>query len=170
MKRIVGFFVSTVVLGWIFQTVFFYAVPAGLPTPHWLLLAVLALGAQGRTLFAMNVGFLWGLALDAYGVSAFGVQGWLLALAGYASGSSSKNLNAEKLGTQATLTVIATVLLWGGIRILSGFFDHSHIGQPGLGLAAAQAGLNALVAPGVFWVMAVWADLWDLRPLTSRAQ
>ncbi len=134
-----------------------------------LLLAVLALGAQGRTTLAMSVGFLWGLALDAYGVSAFGVQGWLLALAGYLSGSVSKNLNAEKWGTQETLTLVATAGLWVGIRLLSGFFDHSLIGRPGVGLALAHMGLNALVAPGVFWGMALWGNLWGLRSGNSNA-
>lgn len=169
MKRKGLFFLITLILGWIFQALFLYGVPAGLPTPQWLLLAVLALGAQGRTKFAMSVGFLWGLALDAYGVSAFGVQGWLLAFAGYVSGTFSKNLNAEKLMTQETLTLVATGVLWVGIRLLSGFFDHSLVGHPGVGLALAHMGLNALVAPGVFWVMAVWGDLWDPRPVNTNA-
>lgn len=169
MNRTVPFFVLTLVLGWVFQALFLYWTPAGLPTPQWLLLAVLALGAQGRTTFAMSAGFLWGLALDAYGVSAFGVQGWLLALAGYVSGTFSKNLNAEKMGTQETLSIIATLVLWMGTRILAGFFDHSTVGQPSFGLAVAHVALNALVAPGVFWVMAVWADLWDPRPVNDHA-
>lgn len=168
MKRIILFFLMTLVLGWVFQALFLYWVPAALPTPQWLLVAVLALGAQGRTKFAMSMGFLWGLALDAYGVSAFGVQGWLLALAGYVSGTFSKNLNAEKLMTQETLTVVATSVLWVGIRLLSGFFDHSLVGRPGIGMALAHMGLNALVAPGVFWVMAVWGDLWDPRPVNQH--
>jgi cell shape-determining protein MreD len=169
MKMGILFFMATLILGWIFQALFLYGVPAGLPTPQWLLLAVLALGAQGRTTLAMSVGFLWGLALDAYGVSAFGVQGWLLALAGYLSGSVSKNLNAEKWGTQETLTLVATAGLWVGIRLLSGFFDHSLIGRPGVGLALAHMGLNALVAPGVFWGMALWGNLWGLRSGNSNA-
>ncbi|MBK8574382.1 MAG: rod shape-determining protein MreD [Elusimicrobia bacterium] len=169
MKRTGMFFVLTLVLGWIFQALILYAVPAGLPTPQWLLLAVLALGAQGRTTFAMSAGFIWGLALDAYGISAFGVQGWLLALAGFGSGTLSKNLNAEKLGTQETLAVIATLVMWGGIRILSGIFDHSPVGHPSVILATAHVALNALVAPGVFWVMAAWSDLWDPRPRNDHA-
>lgn len=169
MKRKSLFFVTTLVLGWVFQALFLYWVPAGLPTPQWLLVAVLALGAQGRTKFAMSVGFLWGLALDAYGVSAFGVQGWLLALAGALSGAFSKNLNAEKVGTQETMTLAATAVLWVGIRLLSGFFDHSPVGRPGVGLAFAHLGLNALVAPGVFWVMAVWSGVWDPRPVNDHA-
>lgn len=169
MKRIGSFFVVTFILGWIFQIFFLYWVPARLPTPQWLLLAVLALGAQGRTKFAMSLGFLWGLALDAYGVSAFGVQGWLLALAGYVSGTLSKNLNAEKLGTQESLAAVASVLLWGGIRILSRFFEHSLVGHPGMGLALAHLGLNALVAPGVFWMMRIWGDLWDPRLANDHA-
>jgi rod shape-determining protein MreD len=169
MKRQIPFFLTTLILGFIFQTLFLYWVPAGVPTPQWFLLVVLALGAQGRTSFAMTLGFSWGLALDAYGVSAFGVQGWLLALAGYLSGTYSKNLNAEKLGTQVTLTVIATGVVWGGVRLLSRFFDHSLVGHPGMGLLLVDGGLNALVAPGVFWLMGMWTDLWDPHPINHNA-
>ena len=165
MKKTALFFLLTLILGWVFQALFFYGIPSGLPTPQWLLLAVLALGAQGRTKFAMTLGFLWGLSLDAYGVSAFGVQGWLLALAGFLAGTYSKNLNAEKVGTQETMTVVATVVVWIGTRLLGAFFDHSLVERPGLGLALAHVGLNALVAPGVFWVMGVWGDVWDPRPV-----
>lgn len=164
MKKRVLFFVATAVLAWFFQALFLYGIPAGFPTPDWLLLAVLALGAQGRTAFATSLGFVWGLALDAHGVSAFGVQGWLLATAGFGAGTFSKNLNAEKLGTQETLAVTATAILWAGVRLLSGFFEHSTVGHPGILLALAHMALNALVAPGVFWGMGVWADLWDPWP------
>jgi hypothetical protein len=34
----------------------------------------------------MTLGFVWGLAADAYGATAFGTQGWLLMLAGAAAG------------------------------------------------------------------------------------
>lgn len=61
MKRTVPFFLATLIFGWILQALFLYWVPAGLPTPHWFLLAVLALGAQGRTRFAMTVGFVGGV-------------------------------------------------------------------------------------------------------------
>ncbi len=42
MKMGILFFMATLILGWIFQALFLYGVPAGLPTPQWLLLAVLA--------------------------------------------------------------------------------------------------------------------------------
>lgn len=169
MNKIIPFFIVTLILGWIFQALFLYGIPAGLPTPDWLMLAVLALGAQGRTSFAMSAGFFWGLALDAYGMSAFGVQGWLLAMVGFVSGTFSKNLNAEKLGTQETLAVVATGVVWAGGRLLSGFFEHSLVGHVSFLLALGHVALNALVAPGVFWVLGVWAEWWDPRPLNSNA-
>lgn len=169
MKRQIPFFLITLIFGFILQALFLYWVPAGLPTPQWFLLVVLALGAQGRTNFAMSLGFIWGLGLDAYGISAFGVQGWLLALVGYLAGTYSKNLNAEKLGTQATLTVITTGVVWGGVRLLSRFFDHSLVGHPGMGLLVVDVGLNVLVAPGVFWIMDLWAHVWDPHPIHPNA-
>lgn len=169
MKNRISFFLTTLILGIVFQALFLYWVPAGWPTPQWFLLAVLALGAQGRTNFAMSLGFLWGLALDAYGISAFGVQGWLLAMGGYLSGTFSKNLNAGKLGTQVTLALMASGAAWGGVRLLSRFFDHSIVGHPGTGLFLVDMGLNALVAPGVFWVMGMWAVVWDPPSLRRNA-
>ncbi|MBP9127459.1 MAG: hypothetical protein KBG07_01665 [Elusimicrobia bacterium] len=61
--------------GLVFQSLFFYIVPTSVPTPQWFLLGVLALGAQGRTKTATTLGFFWGLAQDAFGVTAFGTQG-----------------------------------------------------------------------------------------------
>ncbi|MBL0059145.1 MAG: rod shape-determining protein MreD [Elusimicrobia bacterium] len=156
MKRRILFFVLTAILGWSFQLVFLYWAPPALPTPHWLLLVVLALGARGRVHLAMGLGFLWGLALDAHGITAFGVQGWLLALAGYASGTLSKNLNANELVTQESLAVGGTLLLWAGVWGLSRFFQPALVGHPGVGLALGQVVLNALTAPAVFWATEVW--------------
>ena len=82
MNRNILFVVTTLLLVWIFQTLFVFRVPSAFPTPHWLLLATLAFGLRNSTRLAMTLGFFWGLAADAYGATAFGTQGWLLMLAG----------------------------------------------------------------------------------------
>lgn len=162
MKKDAGFFAVTFAVGLVFQSLFLFVVPTGVPTPQWVLLAVLALGAQGRTKTATTLGFFWGLAQDAFGVTAFGTQGWLFALAGFGAGSVSKNLNAAKWGAQETLTLIATAAVAVGIRVLSALFVDAPVGVPGWGLVTVQTLLNGLVAPAVFWVLARWADLWAL--------
>lgn len=162
MKKYVAFLAVTFGAGLVFQSLIFYAVPAGVPAPQWLLLAVLALGAQGRTKTATTLGFFWGLALDAFGVTAFGTMGGLMALAGYGAGAVSKNLNADKWGAQESLTIVATWTVAIGVRILAALFVDAPVGAPGAGVVVVETVLNGLVAPAVFWVFFRWADLWAL--------
>ncbi|HMZ25973.1 MAG TPA: rod shape-determining protein MreD, partial [Elusimicrobiota bacterium] len=110
MIRRALFVLLTFFLGWIAQAIFLHLAPLSLPAPHWLLVAVLAVGASGRVNLAQGLGFFWGLALDLYGQTPFGSQGLLLAFCGFAAGSLSKNLNAEKMITQEALTLVASVV------------------------------------------------------------
>lgn len=167
MSRTAAYALLTLVLGWVFQTLFLFAVPAALPTPHWFLLATLAIGLRGRTILAMTSGFLWGLAADAYGMTAFGTQGWLLALVGYASGYAARELNADKLLTQIAVAVITTMAYGAGTVLLRGFFAPT-TPAPAIGwfLAAAGVLLNACAAPAVFWAMDEWTALWA-QPLVE---
>jgi rod shape-determining protein MreD len=169
MKRFLLYLFLSFFVGWVFQTLFLYFLPSGLPTPQWLLLATLAFGARGRTKSAMTLGFLWGLSLDAHGMSAFGSQGWLLAFIGYISGTFSKNLNADKFGTQLSIAMGASVILEIGIRLLAFFFDQTRVGHPGVGLALIHVLLNGLAAPAVFWAVTAWGEFWDPRPLKDNA-
>lgn len=162
MKKYFGYVALTFIAGVVIQSVFYYLVPTGVPTPQGLLLAVLALGAQGRTKTATTLGFFWGLAQDAFGVTAFGTHGWLFALAGYGAGAVSKNLNAHKWGAQETLTLTASGAVGVGVRILSLLFVDAPVGHPGWGWLTIQTVLNGLVAPAVFWVLWWWSDLWTL--------
>ncbi len=162
MKKYLIFLVLTFGSGLVFQSLFFYIVPSTVPSPQWFLLGVLALGAQGRTKTATTLGFFWGLAQDAFGVTAFGTQGWLFALAGYGAGTVSKYLNADKWGAQETLTITATLAVAVGVQVLSALFVDAPVGSPGWGVVAVQTLLNGLVAPAVFWVFSRWADLWVL--------
>ncbi len=158
MKKYFGFLAITFGAGLVFQSVFFYVVPAGVPTPQWLLLAVLALGAQGRIKTATTVGFFWGLALDAFGVTAFGTQGWLMALAGYGAGSVSKNVNADKWGAQESLTIAATLVLAIGIRILSALFVDAPVGVPGWGVPGSGVPGSGVPEPGRWLRLRAWRN------------
>ncbi|MBL8024271.1 MAG: rod shape-determining protein MreD [Elusimicrobia bacterium] len=169
MKRFLAYFSLSLLFMWIFQILFLYIIPTGWPTPQWLLLVTLVLGSQGRTKLAMTLGFLWGLALDVHGMSAFGVQGWLLAFVGFVSGTLSKNLNEDKFGTQLSLAVAATCVVEIGIYILASFFDQSRVGRPGLGLVLIHIFLNGLAAPAVFWAVTAWSDFWVPRPSKANA-
>lgn len=171
MNRNVIFILTTLLLAWIFQTIFTFFVPSVFPAPHWLLLATLAFGLRGRTKLAMTLGFFWGLAADAYGATAFGTQGWLLMIAGASAGLSARELNADKLITQITVAALGTAVVFGGAMILRGFFAPTVPMAP-LGIAHLLIGviLNACAAPAVFWVQGLWVDAWRSTPAgASRA-
>ncbi len=170
MNSRILFVLLTAAGGWVFQTVFLYLVPTALPTPHWLLLATLAMASRGRVPEAMAVGFFWGLALDVYGMTAFGTQAWLLALVGFGAGAWSKELNPEKLFTQEALAFAGTAVFLSGVVVLGWFFrPTSAPGHVGLGLAAAQVFLNGLVAPAVFWGVTAWIGFWGFSSRNADA-
>jgi rod shape-determining protein MreD len=156
------FVLLTFFLGWIAQAIFLHLAPLSLPAPHWLLVAVLAVGASGRVNLAQGLGFFWGLALDLYGQTPFGSQGLLLAFCGFAAGSLSKNLNAEKMITQEALTLVASVVfIVGSLQLGEWFVPATGPHRWSLGLCLAGAAMNALAAPAVFWVLRIWLELGD---------
>lgn len=169
MNRNILFVSTTLLLAWIFQTIFTFLVPSVFPAPHWLLLATLAFGLRGRTKLAMTLGFFWGLAVDAYGATAFGTQGWLLMLAGAASGLAARELNADKLVTQVTVAVLGTAVVFGGALILRGFFSPTApMAAPGFFHFVIGVVLNACAAPAVFWAQGVWVESWRPAPGNAR--
>jgi rod shape-determining protein MreD len=118
---------------------------------------------MGRTNLAQTLGFFWGLSLDVYGMSLFGAQGGLLTVVGYVSGRFSRQLNADKLGTQEVIVFLGTVFFVFGLYSLDVFFRGS--GRPlfSVGPVLGEFLLNAIAAPLVFWVMGKWAEVWSLR-------
>lgn len=170
MNRNVFFVLTTLVVAWIFQTIFTFLIPSVFPAPHWLLLATLAFGLHGRTKLAMTLGFFWGLAADAYGATAFGTQGWLLMLAGASAGLAARELNADKLITQITVAALGTAVVFGGALVLRGFFAPTVPMVP-LGFAHFVIGviLNACAAPAVFWIHGVWMASWG-RPAAEAVR
>lgn len=162
------FLALTFFLAWLFQEVFLYLAPATLPSPHWLLLLVLALGGRGHINIAQTMGFFWGLALDVHGATPFGTQAFLLALAGFGSGALARELNAEKTVTQEALAFVGTVVFLFGAAKLMAFFGSATGPQTlGAGVIFAEIALNLLAAPAVFRAAYWWLDLgnfWTAEP------
>ena len=151
----------TFFLGWLLQTSMLSVTSASTPTPHWPLLFVLALGAGGRLNLAQTLGFFWGISLDVFGVTLFGTQGWLLALAGHVTARVSRQINAEKLVTQEALSLAGTFFFILGVAGIDHVFRsparEGLVTLPGFLLTVA---LNALAAPVAFWLMAWWEMFW----------
>ncbi len=144
--------------GWILQTLLSYLWTASAPAPQGMLLAVLAVGALGKVDTAQSLGFFWGLLLDASGTSLFGSQGLILAVAGFAAGKLSKQVDAEKLSAQAILALGGTLFhLLALAQIELMFRRGGSVHMPGLGEMLLQALLNVAAAPVVFTVVQIWA-------------
>ncbi len=146
--------------GWLLQVVSWrFPWPASV-SPHFLLLTVLALGSMGHTVMAQTLGFFWGLCLDVFGLSLFGTQAWLLALAGFITGRFSRQLNGEKLATQEILALAGIVFFEAGSALLDLFFRPSHAARPFFpGRMALVLAMNALFAPVIFRVLRRWMVL-----------
>jgi rod shape-determining protein MreD len=151
----------TFAIGWTAQVLLFhFHFPAG-ASPHWLLLTVLAFGGLGMTDMAQTLGFFWGLSLDVYGMSLFGTQGLLLAVAGFTAGRFSKQLNADKLATQETLAFLGTAWVWICFPLFDHIFRRAGFARDlTAGQAIMEFLLNAAIAPVVFWLVARWVEFW----------
>jgi len=57
-----------------------------------------------------TIGFMWGLLVDASGLGLVGLHALLYAAAGYMAGMLRRQLDEDKIWTQAIFTVIVSVL------------------------------------------------------------
>lgn len=161
MRAYLLFGAATFFAGWIVQILSFYPVGVTWSAPQWLLLVVLALGGLGETFLAQTLGLLWGLCLDAYGMSLFGSQGWLLAVCGYAVGQFSRQLNVSKWVTQLVLVLAGTGFFLFGLYELEIIFRWPEgVRGPGVLQMLIQLLWNLLAAPPVFWVVRRWREAW----------
>ncbi|MGQ0645020.1 MAG: rod shape-determining protein MreD [Elusimicrobiota bacterium] len=146
---------------WVGQILVLKIFPPGAGSPHLPLLAVLALGALGRTNLAQTLGFLWGLALDVMGLSLFGSQALLLAWTGFITGRVSRFVDADKWGTQQVLAALATIFLQTGTRVLDAWFrDPARPADGSLLIFVTGLIFNALAAPPVFWAVRRGSGAW----------
>ena len=158
MKTRVTFGVALFLAGAAFHVLFGYLWGLSAPSPQWLLLTVLAVGALGRVNTAQSLGFFWGLFLDVQGSSLFGAQGWILAAAGFATGRLSRHVDADKPLAQAVLAVGGTFFHLVFLALIEAVFrqgGRSHV--PGPGAMLVQLLMNVAAAPLVFAAVAAWA-------------
>ncbi len=158
MKREEVFGASLFAAGFIFQAAFSYLWRTSFPSPQWLLLAVLAVGARGKINTAQSLGFFWGLILDAGGPSLFGAQAWILAAAGYITGRFSKEVDSDRPLAQAILALGGTLFHLTILTQIELFFRRSGPPLvPSIGAILGQFAMNVLAAPLVFWIVRLWS-------------
>ncbi len=164
MKYPILFGIITFIIGWLAQIIYIFLTDPIQTSPHWLLIAVLAIGSMGRTNMAQTLGFFWGLCLDIYGASLFGTQALLLAAAGYITGKLSRHLDANKLVAQEILVLTGTIIFFIGLYQIELIFrwpQKPH--YPGFTKIILEIILNAIAAPVLFWGLSLWKGLWPGR-------
>jgi rod shape-determining protein MreD len=151
----------TLLIIWVIQVMMISLIPVGWPTPHILLLVLLALGGRGEVDLAQSLGFFGGLALDVMGVSLFGSQGLVLCLIGFSVGRLARQLNVDKVMTQMAVTGFTTLFFWTVLALLDHLFRPAAPERPlfpdimALGLV-----YNVLLAPVGFRLINWWWDFW----------
>lgn len=152
MSRRRGIFgTSLFFAGWIVHAAAAYLWRMPGPAPQELLLAVLAVGALGKANTAQTLGFFWGLLLDVQGVSLFGCQGWVMAVAGFLVGKMSRQIDGEKLSAQVLLASLGTLFhLLGLAQVELLFRQEGAVHVPDVGHAFLQMLMNVAAAPLVF--------------------
>jgi rod shape-determining protein MreD len=119
--------------------------------PHFVLLLTLACGSFRGTLAAESLGFGWGLALDAMGMTTFGIQGLVLSFTGYFSGILSRWVNAEEPLSQMAFALLGSVFYFLSLLLLEKILGG--IGRPlTIGAILSTSLVNTLVSPVVFSV------------------
>jgi rod shape-determining protein MreD len=161
VRRRTGFFGTTVFLaGWVFYALFSYFWNLPLPAPQWLFLAVLAVGARGKVNTAQTLGFFWGLLMDVQSGSLFGAQGWIFAVAGFAAGKYSRQVDGDKPSAQVLLALGGTLFHQLALSQIEVFFRRPGPPHtPAVGMAFLQLFLNVAAAPLVFGAVGLWNRL-----------
>jgi len=148
----------TFVAGFLIQTVLASWLPNPLLCPHIVLLMTMAWGLMKGSIVGESFGLSWGLALDAMGMTAFGVQGFVLCWAGYLSGIVSRWMNAEETVSQMVFAFLGSLFYFLGLQFLDHFLGG--IGRSmSWGLVLASCLMNVAVAPFVFAFMQRWIKL-----------
>lgn len=161
MRHRLLFGIATLVIGWILQVILLGLFPVGWPTPHILLLIVLALAGRGETNLAQSLGFFWGLALDVQSVSLFGCQAWVLTLLGYSASRITRLLNIEKQMTQMTVAGVASLCFWGGMALVDHLFRATRPERPLFPeLMILSVLYDVFFAPLCFRIIGWWMRFW----------
>jgi len=126
----------------------------------WVLSTVLFFGLSRGPLVGQLMGLSLGLLLDASVLGLFGLNAFLLALTGYASGMLRRQVDGVKPWTQFILTGVTAVLFVCAFAGLDHMFSRSprplgwgHLLHPIL---------QALLAPLIFLLMKRWVEFWGV--------
>lgn len=129
--------------------------------PQVFLLLTVTHGFVFGPLMGEILGFSWGLLSDATGVRLFGMNSFLLALAGYLSGKLRRRVASERIATQIVIMIVATFYYAVGASTVYSMFDESpgHFSKLHFLISAIYNGVFAAVA---FYLTDRWVALWRI--------
>lgn len=156
------FTIFTLIIGMFVQFVLMRYLSIYGAAPQLLLLSVVAFGFLCGPVMGEAFGFMWGLITDAMGVSLFGLNAFVLTLAGYLAGSLRRRVASERTTGQFVIAVVATLYYWVISGLICSLFDESKGQTPHLTIAL-EILINVVFVSGVFWVIDQWVDFWRLE-------
>lgn len=130
--------------------------------PQVLLLMTIAHGFLIGPVTAETMGFFWGIMLDAAGVTYFGMNALLLAVAGFIAGSLRKRVASERPSAQLAVGALASIyMVVGGVFIRS--LLEEVVYYPSVWNLLATLVFNVLAVTAVFWVLEWWLAVWTVN-------
>lgn len=155
------FVLSSVLVGLLVQVFLNHYVSLAGATPQAFLLFVVSLGFVTGPLMGQTVGFLGGLFSDSMGIRLFGMNAFLLALAGYIAGKLRRRVASERLAGQMVATLFATLYFQFGVWLLHRIFEERTIVFFDMRFFIRLL-FNLLIASLVFVLVDRWISLWKL--------
>lgn len=155
------FVFSTILLGCFFQIVLGRYLSLFDSSPQVFLLLTLANGFLSGPIMGMVLGFSWGLIGDTMGLRLFGMNSFLLALAGFLAGSFRRRVASERFAAQITIALIATLYYAVGASTIYSMFDESP-GRFSLFHFFLQSAYNAVFISVFFLFTEHWAGFWKI--------
>lgn len=161
MKRFL-YVVSTIFIGVLIHLVFHQFLSLYGISPQLLLLFVVCHGFLAGPIMGQTMGFIWGVMLDSIGISFFGMQSFLFALAGYAAGKLRRRVAGERPSSQLVVGFVTSLYYFSGVALIK-IMLVGDPQSPSLPLIILGVLFNVLLVIAVFWVSEWWLNLWQIE-------
>lgn len=156
-----AYVISTLVIGVIIQIALTHYLSLYDAAPQVLLLLTAAHGFMFGPIMGEVLGFSWGLMSDASGTRLFGLNTFLLALAGYIAGKLRRRVASERQAPQLVISVILTTYYAIGMSQLYGLFDEAGH-RFSLLHFILEIIYNGLFVSILFYLTERWIELWRI--------
>ncbi|OQX28615.1 MAG: rod shape-determining protein MreD [Spirochaeta sp. LUC14_002_19_P3] len=152
MKTILVIFITST-LGVLQSVLLVDIMPMGI-VPDLALVLLLAASCRYGRMTGVIAGFFVGLTFDIMGLAPLGFHAFIYTIIGYLSGLLDSSITSGLLFLPVLITLAASALKYGGAYLLKMIIGlNPGAITPFLKGAAIEAGVNALLAPLIFWLL-----------------